>query len=192
MTEYTRDTLRAIAATYTDLPHEPSRPEVVRAYLALATDLQAQWSRLRVSNLRVEFSDTDPYPCSADMFEDMRAGTLCVFTGSDLPSNHPMASIYIDGRPMNLIFRAIHDAEHFALSAPFGPRGELATWRAHVRQCSTWDSVRAISTETLAQNACYNFGPAPGTFADQKATIIPDALIVRALDCARGVEVGRS
>lgn len=182
--------LRDVARAYDDLAHAPERPEVLRAYLALAFDLQAQWNTL-VCAIDVEFTDADPYRTSQELFDDVRArGAMRVYTGSDLPVNHPMACIYVAGRPLNLIFRAIHDAIHCDTRASFGPAGELRAFQEHAARLTTWDSVRALATETLGQNAWVNFGPRsaerPRIYAEQKATLLPDALIVRAIDCARG------
>ena len=123
--------------------------------------------------------------------------------GEGEPRQHPVLapSGYYDGqgRPLlvNDVFRIVHDYfGHSQRGLSFGPRGEYSAFQEHARMY-TQAALPALAAETLAQNAWVNFGPhmrrpdgttpRPGEadyvppskrrFADQKAFVVPLALL---------------
>ena len=174
--------LRIVASAYARTEHNPHDADVRASYAALTQALEAQYSLLRAF-VETAFTPSDPYLLSAPMWADIKRGRLFVYTHSDLPSDHPMYGA------ANLQFRAVHDAfahyperlHHDGLDAEPG-YDEFRAFRAHVRLlCGNGPAIRALFTETVAQNATYHYGATPGTFAAQKACVLPQALIVRAL-----------
>ena len=214
--------LQRIATVYDTLTHSPHDTVVIRAYAAFKTALLTQY---RAIPYRVLFVDTDPYLDSADMFRKVEAsGILQVYTGGELPENHPMHkpmhcpcchsnAFTVVGCPdcgsepigrigqstptYNHIFRAIHDALiHIPNRFSFGPVGEFKAFQAHAKMLvspfgaqwakGSWvgdsEALRALATETLAQSARFNTIGNAKTFAPQKACLLPDSLIVEALE----------
>lgn len=181
-----RETLRLIASVYDRARHEPARLDVVRCYAALRVELWQQYRQLLCA-VDVEFTTVDPYRTSAAMHADIDRGRLKVYTGADLPVDHPMTARMPNGETLNSVFRAVHDAvAHYPTRLGFGPRGESLAFRAHAYLLGP-DAIRAVATETLAQNAWFNYGPYSALpvsgrpFAPQKATLLPDDLINAAL-----------
>ena len=239
MTPTLRALLSRIATAYDALPHMPTDTAVVRAYGAFKAQLLQQY---RTIPYQVVYTSTDPYPDSATMFRDVEAsGILRVYTGDELPIDHPMREAIPRGYrssalvSYNYVFRAVHDAlVHIPNRYGFGPVGEFRAFQAHAELIAgfpylpgvdtdsiirdsfqagyePWiaNAIRALATETLAQNAWFNtIGQiscdsclGAGTyddgittcldcngrkivpmFAPQKACLLPDALIVEALE----------
>ena len=106
---------------------------------------------------------------------------LSVFTGGDLPADHPMAEIEPStGQPYNNVFRATHDIYgHAAGGHDFTEAGEQAAYGAHSQMYSP-DAQPAMRTETQGQsnwffnNKGVREGAGPGAFPEQKATILPE------------------
>jgi len=183
--------LSHVARAYAVAQHAPTLPDVARAYAAFTRAIEAQY-RLLTAFVDVRFVASDPYPLSAPMWEDLSHGRLSVYTFADLPSAHPMrAPIPYDGGEIaiNLAFRAVHDAfahyperlHHDGLDAEPG-YDEFRAFRAHVRLLhGNADAIRALFTETVAQNTTYHYGAHPGTFPEQKACVLSESLIMRAL-----------
>lgn len=173
--------LSRVAASYARAHHEPDNPAVRACYAQFARAIVAQF-RLVQAFVTVTPVDVDPYPLSPAMWEDISRGRLSVYTYAELPAEHPMMSV-------NIPFRAVHDVlahypqrlRHDGLDAEPG-RDEFRAFRAHVRLMhGNADAIRALFTETVAQNATYHYGATPGTFAEQRATVLPHALICEAL-----------
>lgn len=199
--------LSRVAAEYDTLNHVPQSPAVRVAYDALCEALDSQFTTL-CGLVSVRFTSVDPYPTSAAMFADIDRGQLQVFTGSDLPATHPLsrvAGIYREGYhagdscnarcnhsataiTYNLIFRAVHDGlAHYPERNTFGYRGEFAAFKAHARMLAgNVPAIHALATETLGQNAWYNFsrrnlGNFRKVFAPQYAALLPWATVRQAL-----------
>jgi hypothetical protein len=184
-----------IADAYDALPvADLDNPAVVRAYTALAAEVQAQWDFAEAQGMTFTpwTKDGQPYQTSVEMAEDVQKNKhLAFFTGGD---DHPfLGSSTKDKRGLTLNdkFRAIHDYfGHAAGGYGFGARGEENAWISH-SQMFTPMARRAMTTETRGQNSWVNFGrqnyDADGTpknipagdrpFATQKVALLPDRFV---------------
>lgn len=170
-------TLKRIADFYEQAKHEPNRPEVEKAYRALAEETRAQYDEMVANGIKIEPFEAgkgEPYPNSAAMLADVRDNKHLYFFktenayGAGDPSNAPSGNalleksgIRINGHDLlyNDLFRAVHDYfGHTAEGFEFGPRGEYNAYLAHSRMFSD-EAKPALAAETLAQNAWVNFGP---------------------------------
>lgn len=181
--------LRRVAAEQHTLIHTPDELAARKAYAALTDALSAQYDILS-QFVNVEFTDRDPYPTSAQMFGDIAyRHRLKVYTVAELPAHHPFGAIHVStGQTFNSIFRAVHDGlAHYPNRFTFGPVGEFQAFQAHARllQGNT-GAIHALATETLGQNAWFNFGPRshenPKPYAPQVTGLLPWLLIVEALE----------
>lgn len=177
------DYLRTVARVYDAARHEPELWWVHTYYAHLKCELLSQFDLLSAF-VSVSFTDVDPYGGSAEMFESVRRGSLAVYTGANMPSDHPFTELAPAriGQNYNTVFRAVHDGlAHYPERNSFGKLGEFKAFRAHARLLS-WEAIQALFTETVAQNSWYHFGPNPKSFAPQRATILPETLIRQALN----------
>ena len=176
--------LRTVAYHYAEMHHAPDTLRVEASYDAFKRSLLWQWDVL-VSFVSVEFVEVDPYASSSAMFEDIwKRSRLRVYVSAELPINHPLVDIHRPtGQTFNTVFRAIHDGlAHYPGLHSFGPLGEFRAFKAHARMLGTdYLAIMALATETLGQNAYYHCGPLPGTFAPQKAGILPSSIVAMAL-----------
>jgi hypothetical protein len=181
--------LSRVAAEYDTLSHRPHDTDVRQGYLALCEALDAQFTTL-LGLMAVRFTTVDPYPTSGAMFDGIeRTHTLDVYTAADLPINHPLAMTHeATGQTFNSIFRAVHDGlAHFPGRHTFGYRGEFAAFKAHARMLAgNVPAIHALATETLGQNAWYNFsrrnlGNVRKQFAPQYAALLPWSTVRQAL-----------
>lgn len=171
------DYLAHVATVYLSHKHEPYSIVVREAYDKLKLELVAQY-RMMQNGLAIEHTDSDPYPNSSSMFEDISNNRrLRVYKHAVLPHRHPMSAVYAINRQyltFNDIFRAVHDglAPHYPGRHGFGPIGE---YRAYLAYCTYLSPMArwAIFTETVAQFACYYYGPNPKQYAPQYATLLP-------------------
>lgn len=170
-----------IAQAYEDAKHEPTNPDVRRAYRALITQTRAQYDALIDAGYTFTFFDNDSDPYDGNPWNAMRDlrdnKTMAVYstlagygTGETFdPSGHMMLEdtglTWKDQSGNNIkvlandLFRAVHDAfGHGLEGAGFRARGEENAWQAHVR-LFTGDAVKAITTETRGQNSWLNYGP---------------------------------
>jgi len=153
--------MREWAAKYEAAKSNENDPATRAVYAQFVRECRAQFDQIPV---RVVFTENDPYMKSADLFKDIEAGTMRVYTKGE---KHPLMT-----EEENAIFRAVHDYfGHFQARGNFQPAGELAAWRAHSRMFSPV-ARRALDTETIAQVAVYFFGSKPKTFATQKAVLL--------------------
>lgn len=184
-TSDTREALtREIADTYQAIAPNAYPHATAHAYHKLQTALRAQFDILSAF-VDVRTSDTDPYPDSAAMFQDIaRNRALTVYTSAELPAGHPMSDLAIAGdSPLswNTVFRAVHDGlAHYPGRHSFGARGEWRAFQAHARLIGDSDvsALHALFTETITQNAWYQVH---GMFAPQKSVLMPWNLVARAL-----------
>jgi hypothetical protein len=175
--------LTRVASEYEALSHRPHDTDVQAAYHSLCECLDAQFHTL-CGLVDIRFTSVDPYPTSAAMFADVAENRrLKVYTVADLPSFHPMGQLHPSGQTFNAIFRAVHDGlAHYPGRNSFGYCGEFAAFKAHCRMMpGNVKAMHALATETLGQNAVYNFGDIRGTFAPQYAALLPWSTIRQAL-----------
>lgn len=190
-------TMEKLADFYEEAKHDPTNPEVKASYDALKDETVAQWDAIKAAGYDLEpyKGDGEPYKNSAEMLADVRENKHLFYlpTKGNFKGDENQAMLSeVDGKPVNDIFRAVHDFfGHAKEGYQFGPRGEYNAWKAHSEMYSD-KAQGALAAETLAQNAWVNFGPhmrgeskpsAPERpFAEQKNTILPPELI----DQARG------
>ena len=164
-----------------DAVHAPDAFEVRLAYDALKRETLAQFEALMSTGWSFSFSNVDPYANSQELRDDAKNRSSRVYTGGDLPADHPLAEMTSHGQSYNTLFRAIHDVlGHVATGTGFGPSGELCAFQEHAKAFSG-EALPALMAETYAQNAFVNFGPhnpqkLPASlrpFADQKAYAFP-------------------
>lgn len=188
-----------IANAFESMEHNPSHPEVQKAYNALINETKDQFEHiLKHSGLKVSKITPDmenPYKTgSKALFEDIDKNnhmwyfpTESGFGSDDSYSDHPlMQNVKLSNgqeMPANDMFRIVHDYfGHAKEGVGFGPKGEEHAWRAHMPMYSP-DAQKALTTETRGQNSWVNFGPhgesnradpANTKYADQKAGLLPD------------------
>jgi hypothetical protein len=188
---------KATADAYDRLVHDPYNPKVRRAYAALLKQTKQQWDHAKDAGYVLEpwRKEGQPYYSSKEMVEDVRKNHhLYYFTGADLPTGHPMASLEPEsGQQYNDLFRGVHDLfGHAKGGFEFGPRGEENAFLSH-KDMYDEEALPALTTETRGQNSWVNYGkhirdekgnipkrgepgykhPADRPYADQKAGILP-------------------
>jgi len=160
-----------IAQAYENLPSGKSPNYAVNvSYQRFVREVENQFRSLPIQVYYWEHSG-QPYQTSRDMFKDIRCNNrMFIFCGN---SSHP----YLSGFE-NIQFRAIHDYYgHYLNSCSFNSRGEFRAWQCHAKMFSEI-ALGALTTETLAQNCWFNFGPfshlpaSQRPFAEQKADLI--------------------
>lgn len=179
---------RQLAGVHEAEVHTPADPRVASSYTALLSETLRQFESLaRVieiepwrSNLRPQ-----PYRTSADLFDDLRAWHLFIYTEADLPADHPLATpapVEIGGFRLtwNHVFRAVHDGiGHGLFTCGFGPTGEWRAWQTHA-QLYPAEALPALANETVMQSAAFYFGRHAGIdrpdrpYPDQKCCMPPD------------------
>jgi hypothetical protein len=177
---------KEIADAYTAMKHDPNDPEVKKSYAALIDDVKKQWDyATNKMGIKIEPTDKDPYgfsgegkPAEQQLVDDVKNNKhLGVWRGGNpLPEDHPLAQIDPKtGENYNTMFRAVHDIfGHVAQGHDFSEPGEESAWNVH-RQMMSPEAAPAMTTETRGQTSWFfNHGEKPGTFADQKAGILPD------------------
>ena len=185
-------TARKIAKAYDAMPEIDRSPETVKAYEALAKEVNDQWD-FAVENLGINFEpwteDGQPYANSREMMEDVRNNNhLYFFRGG---GKHEFMSQVDPETGLTSIdkLRAIHDLYgHAAEDYQFGPRGEENAWLKHSQMFSP-EAQRALSVGTRGQNSWVNFGdqnyengvnkniPAKDRpYAPQKMALLPEEL----------------
>ena len=174
------DRARRIAEAYEYMQHNPSDPQVRRAYDAMIEETLGQYRELENKGLQFRFNEggVDPYAASPAMgYPELRdRGTLSIFPtlegyGSGVKlsreeiANNPLladSGVTFAGKPatVNDIFRAVHDAYgHFGPGNPFfRAPGEERAWQYHSLMYSP-EARKAMTTETRGQNSWLNFGP---------------------------------
>jgi hypothetical protein len=165
------------ARAYDAMTHNPSDPRVRLSYQWLQRSIILQGLQMLTANnpagraVRVEWfgGNDDAYVDSAAMRADVREnGHLFTYAtadgATDLPKNHPMLAPLLGngapdmfaGRPLNDVFRAVHDVfGHVHADSGFGPVGERKAWEMH-RRTLPKASWLALWCETRGQNAWTN------------------------------------
>ena len=141
--------------------------------------MKKQWDyATNKMGIKIEPTDKDPYNSYEELTDDVKNNkTLKVFKGGNpLPEDHPLAKVDPKtGETYNTMFRAVHDLfGHLTKDNDFSENGEENAWNTH-RQMMSPEAVPAMTTETRGQTSWFfNHGEKPGTFAEQKAGILPD------------------
>jgi hypothetical protein len=173
---------RGIADAYASAKDNPNDPETKEAYGALNKEIGDQWNALVKGGIQMEpwTKSGQPYQTSTEMKKDVdQNGHLWYFRTTGDTDNHPNSLMTNE---QNDKFRAVHDVfGHAQMGNQFGPVGETNAYLEHSQMFSP-KALRALTTETLGQNATYNFGkdnvgkPAEQrNFAVQKATLLPQS-----------------
>ena len=172
---------RRIAKDFDEAKHDPTNPEVIQAYKAMADETFNQWLFIKDTGIQIEFikpNQSNPYPKgSKDLLQDISNNHMWVFAtddgfGSDAITDQDIAENpllqttgeIIDGRDVryNDLFRIVHDYFGHALEgATFTARGEENAWQAHSRMYTPL-AARAMTTETRGQNSWLNYSDAVG------------------------------
>lgn len=137
------------------------------AYRQFADQVEDQFREL-VKDVRVIFTEDDPYGSADQMFKSVKRGTLEVYATPE-DQRHPLL-----GRHGNDMFRAVHDYYgHFRSGRDFSRHGEEAAWVRHSQMFSGLGR-RAMTTETRGQNSCFIWINQGREFPPQKAVLLPD------------------
>jgi hypothetical protein len=178
---------KATGLEYEKMAHDPANPNVRAAYDAFKRETWAMYQGLVEDGWTFNFTAQDAPPNSAAVLEKAKQKIVDVFTGVDMPGDHPLMELAPNGQVFNTIFRAVHEVYgHIANGNGFGPRGEDIAWWSHGQMYSP-HAIGAMSTETIGQNSWVNFGPhrfdetgalvqQPARdlpFAEQKAGLLP-------------------
>ena len=204
--EVYKDLAGRIATAFEEAKDNPTDPETLAAYNAMAEETLAQWQFVKDTGVQIEFIRLDqenPYPNgSRDVLIDIRDNNhLWVFptddgfgqeaiTEADEAANPLLkrANEVVDGVDMRIndVFRIVHDYfGHGLEGSTFTARGEENAWQAHVRMYTPL-AARAMTTETRGQNSWVNFGPmgeqnranpSDTVYAEQKITLLPDFVV---------------
>lgn len=198
--EFDVEQAKRIAQAFEDMKHDPTNPEVKRAYEAMIEETLAQYNSIKGTGLDIQFMKPgmkDPYAASpamgyADIIENGHLWTFPTDLGHGTLNevdNNPLLKRVgkvgdLENATANDAFRVVHDLYgHFAGGNPFfRHKGEERAWINHSGMYS--DEARpAMTTETRGQNSWLNFGPyaeanktanaAETTYADQKVGLLP-------------------
>ena len=192
-----------IASAYEAMKHDPTNPDVIKAYNALIDETGQQFEDLQKNKglkiSRIGEDTPNPYKSSADLIKDVRENKHMAYfpteTGfgaagaSNAVQNNPLLRetkfIGPDGKPMlaNDLFRVVHDYYgHVEGENKFGPTGEERAYQQHSKMFSP-EAKKALATETRGQNSWVNYGPfgeenranpANTKYAEQKTGLLPE------------------
>ena len=173
ITELDQDQAEVIGKAYDEMKHDPTNPEVRRAYEALVQETMAQYDAILDAGYSMELSNVE-YDNSPDMIEDLRSRKVMrIFSTEEgfgskgisakARRENPMLAdsgrTDKDGNPLlvNDVFRFVHDFfGHAKLGNGFGAIGEENAWNVHSLMFSPL-ARRALTTETRGQNSWVNF-----------------------------------
>lgn len=186
---------RSIADSYDTAVDDPSNAETQTAYKAFNKELAAQ--RAIIEGAGYTFAPWEkpglPYATSKEMMQDVRDNHhLFYFKSTEGTTPNALMSLQENDN-----FRAVHDFFGHAMGGnQFGPNGETNAFLDHVQMFSP-EARRAMATETIGQNAWFNFSKAnegkpvaERRFADQKAFLLSRSLYEPII--ARSLGSGRS
>lgn len=150
---------KATGLEFEKMAHDPANPNVRASYDTFKRETWAMYQGLVEDGWTFNFVAQDASPNSAAVFEKAKQKVVDVFTGVDMPGDHPLMELAPNGQVFNTIFRAVHEVYgHIANGNSFGPRGEDIAWWSHGQMYSP-QAIGAMSTETIGQNSWVNFGP---------------------------------
>lgn len=156
---------RTIGRAYLSAP-ERITPDVREAYARFAEQVDQQYGML-LRDVRVTFTDDDPYANSADLFEDIRSGHFRVYR-TQPDQSHPVLTPDQNDR-----FRAVHDYYgHYRSGRGFDRHGEEAAWVCHSMMFAGV-ATRALTTETRGQTSAFIYVNGGREFPPQKAILLP-------------------
>jgi len=173
ITELDQDQAAVIGKAYDEMKHDPTNPEVRRAYEALVQETLDQYDAILDAGYSMELSNVE-YDNSPDMIEDLRSRKVMrIFPTEEgfgskgisakARRENPMLAdsgrTDKDGNPLlvNDVFRFVHDFfGHAKLGNGFGAIGEENAWNVHSLMFSPL-AQRALASETRGQNAWVNF-----------------------------------
>ena len=188
-----------IAEEYSAMKHDPSHPDVKKAYGALVSETVDQYKHLKDNGLkvsRIKPGQDNPYKNgSKDLINDVHTNNHMWYfptehafgSGDATHPNHPLlqpTGEMHEGKPLlaNDAFRIVHDYfGHAKEGHSFGPKGEDNAWKNHMQMYSP-EAQKALTSETRGQNSWVNFGPHGDSnrknpqntvFAEQKAGLMP-------------------
>ena len=171
--ELDQDQAQVIGKAYDEMKHDPTNPEVRRAYEALVQETLAQYDAILDAGYSMELSNVE-YDNSPDMIDDLRSRKVMrIFPTEEgfgskgisakARRENPMLGdsgrTDKDGNPLlvNDVFRFVHDFfGHAKLGNGFGAIGEENAWNVHSLMFSPL-AQRALASETRGQNAWVNF-----------------------------------
>lgn len=171
--ELDQDQAQVIGKAYDEMKHDPTNPEVRRAYEALVQETLAQYDAILDAGYSMELSNVE-YDNSPDMIDDLRSRKVMrIFPTEEgfgskgisakARRENPMLADSgrkdKDGKPLlvNDVFRFVHDFfGHAKLGNGFGAIGEENAWNVHSLMFSPL-AQRALASETRGQNAWVNF-----------------------------------
>lgn len=171
MIDYSRITAdpavgRSIGRLYLSAP-ERITPVVREAYARFADQVEDQFRDL-CRDVRVSFTDDDPYADASELFRDLRRGSFAVYA-TQPDQRHPLLT-----PEQNNHFRAVHDYfGHFLSGRGFDRHGEEAAW---VRHSLMFAGVarRAMTTETRGQSSAFVWINGGKKFPPQRAVLLPE------------------
>lgn len=201
-----RERAARIAQAFEDMRHDPTNPEVRRAYEAMADETLAQYKALKDQGANYYFNNgTDPYAKSPAMgYPELRdKRSLSIFPTQEGFGTGEQAAAAIENNPLlkktgekfgdkeatvNDLFRAVHDSfGHFGFGNPFfRDAGEERAWMLHSGMYGP-EARKAMTSETRGQNSWLNAGPhaehnrtasgADTVYAPQKTGLLPDWVV---------------
>jgi hypothetical protein len=156
-----------MAKAYEAMPVDD--PSAHPSYRALAGEVKQQFDFMTSKGIKVEFVSYDPYRTAKMMTADVEAGTIKVMKTAVTGSH----TFFTDQE--NDMFRAVHDVfGHAATGRGFDRHGERAAYVSHSEMFKSRGAIRALATETEAQNAVVH---ETGRFPVQKIALMPDSLV---------------
>lgn len=142
-------------------------PAVREAYGRFAEQVDQQFGQL-VRDVRVTFTDDDPYADAGELFRDIRRGSFAVYRTQE-DQQHPILTPEQNDR-----FRAVHDYYgHYRSGRGFDRHGEEAAWVAHSLMFAG-SAVRALTSETRGQNSAFIWINGGREFPPQRAVLLPE------------------
>ena len=164
--------IMTVADIQENVAHSPNDARVKATYKAFIDETVEQYKMLGDVQIIPYEGKGEPYENSAQMMADMRENNRLYFfmtengfgDSDDITFQHPLLeeSEFVNslGQKMlyNDLFRVTHDIfGHVPQGFSFGPLGEYNAFQEHSRMYSD-DAIPALASETLAQNAWFNYG----------------------------------
>lgn len=156
---------RTIGRAYLSAP-ERITPDVREAYARFTEQVDQQFGML-LRDVRVTFTDDDPYADASELFQDIRRGSFAVYRTQD-DQRHPILTPDQNDR-----FRAVHDYfGHYRSGRGFDRHGEEAAWVCHSMMFAGV-ATRALTTETRGQTSAFIYINGGREFPPQRAVLLP-------------------
>lgn len=141
-------------------------PLVTECYTRFAEQVEDQY-RWLLREVRVSFTDDDPYADASELFRDIRRGSFAVYA-TQADQAHPLLSPEQNNR-----FRAVHDYfGHYRSGRGFDRHGEEAAWVCHSMMFAG-QARRAMTSETRGQSSAFVWVNGGREFPPQRAVILP-------------------